>query len=120
MARIQKYYLFSLLFCCCQQCLLSQSLLQRRIDSLNTVLKTAKEDTSKALTLAGLCFVLENAGDIQKAREAGEAALKLAEKLNFKRGKASALNNIATLDWGKIIRQQYCGHHNHSTLCHQH
>jgi len=99
MASIKKYFLFQILFCCCQQCLLSQSLLQKRIDSLTDVLKTAKEDTAKALTLSLICYDLGIAGELKKAREAGEASIKLSDKLDFIKGKASALNNIATLDW---------------------
>jgi len=49
MVRIKLYFL--LLFCFCQQSLFAQNETQRKIDSLNNILKTAKEDTGKLNTL---------------------------------------------------------------------
>ena len=48
MIRITKRFLFLLLFCCCGKILFAQS---KKIDSLLSVLKTAKDDTSKVNTL---------------------------------------------------------------------
>ncbi len=82
-----------------QGALLAQTITQRKIDSLNAVLKTVKEDTAKVMTLARLSWNLNIAGERQKSREAAETSLSLADKLNYKPGKAVALNIIATLDW---------------------
>lgn len=93
-----------------QRDLLSQTFVQREIDSLNAVLKNATEDTTKVKALVGLCWNYNNAGEKQKAREAGEAAIQLADKINFKPGKASALNNLASMDWGdkpQAAREKY-------------
>jgi len=97
---MKKIVFVLLLFCLCGETLFSQTFTQKQIDSLNAVLKNAKEDTTKVMALAGLCWNYSHAGEKQKAKEAGEAAIQLAEKINFKSGKASALNNLASMNWG--------------------
>ncbi len=60
-------------------------------DSLLTVLNSAKEDTSKVLILMDLSNLSMNNKDVKAY---ASLALTLAEKLQFKRGMADALNNI--------------------------
>ncbi|MBI3510581.1 MAG: tetratricopeptide repeat protein [Bacteroidetes bacterium] len=65
-----------------------------QIDSLLKVLQTQEEsDTNKVITLYKLCAKYINS-DTKKAIEYGNKAKDLGEKLNFKRGVASALNNL--------------------------
>src|SRR4051812_42570147 len=55
------------------------------VDSLESLLSTAKEDTSKANILAQLSTALRNS-DADKALAYGEQCLKLSEKINYKDG----------------------------------
>jgi len=74
-------YLFLLFF-------LSSVLLfaqNRTIDSLNTLLKTAKEDTSKVRTLHQLCLNYFSS-DPEKAKTINSGALELSIKLKDKKG----------------------------------
>lgn len=85
-----KQILFSILF------LFSLSFFaqNKEIDSLLTVLKTAKEDTNKVNLLNKLS---EKAGwrigKYEKAIEYADGAKDLAKKLNYKRGEANANHN---------------------------
>lgn len=99
MIKIKQYFLLSIFLFLCGGGLFTQTITQRKIDSLDNGLKTAKEDTSKVMTLARLSWHLRIAGDKQKARESAESSVRLADKLNYKAGKAAALNNLANLDW---------------------
>src|SRR5690349_15999510 len=67
---------------------------QKEIDSLVSVLKTAKEDTGKAGILNRLAalYTYENP---QKSFEYSSAALRLAQKLNSKKHIANSYQNIS-------------------------
>lgn len=64
------------------------------IDSLQQLLKTAKEDTGKVSILNTL-FAKTRFQSVDKAFPFAEQALKLARKISDKRGQAAALENIA-------------------------
>ncbi|MBI3500434.1 MAG: tetratricopeptide repeat protein [Bacteroidetes bacterium] len=86
-----KKAVHSLLFLLITITLFSQ---QKKIDSLENVLKTAKEDTNKVNTLNALSMQLWRTGDFNKSKQYATNALSLCEKLNFKKGLATAYNNI--------------------------
>lgn len=75
---------------------------QKEVDSLLAVLKTAKEDTNKVNTLFTLSEYCAEEDILQYA----EAALRLSEKLNYKKGIANSLGNIgfAYFNQGQIER----------------
>jgi tetratricopeptide (TPR) repeat protein len=87
MIRITKRLLFLLLFCCCCKILFAQS---KKIDSLLSVLKTAKDDTSKVNTLNALSLQLTRKANYSESKKYADDALLLAQKLNFKKGIANA------------------------------
>ena len=64
-----------------------------KIDSLRTLLRRDKEDTSKVLHLADLSSKLMNIGSYNSAVEYGEKAIHLAEKLSFQKGIVTGCNN---------------------------
>jgi serine phosphatase RsbU (regulator of sigma subunit) len=67
----------------------------RRIDSLSLLLKTAKEDTSKANLLNELARAyLFELNDINKVYSYGAQELKLSRQLNYKKGIAYGLMHI--------------------------
>ncbi|MEJ7823440.1 MAG: tetratricopeptide repeat protein [Chitinophagaceae bacterium] len=68
---------------------------QSKIDSLVNVLKTQKEDTSKANTLNALSRQLWQTGNYAEAKKYADEALALSEKIKFNTGKANAYNNVA-------------------------
>jgi len=70
---------------------------QRKIDSLLTVLKTVKEDTSKVYTLIAISKEKTNAGEYQEAKNFGEEALSLAEKIGFENGMAASFYRIGII-----------------------
>src|SRR5215831_18844956 len=79
---MRKYPLSVLLFL-----LLSTGYTQNRtIDSLQILLQTQKEDTSKVNILNALSYDFHQQGDFQKHLQYAKQALDLAEKLNFKKG----------------------------------
>jgi tetratricopeptide (TPR) repeat protein len=65
---------------------------QEKIDSLLTVLKSAKEDTSKVNTLSAVCWEEIMIGEFQQARKYADEAIVLAEKIGFKNGIATGYN----------------------------
>ncbi len=67
------------------------------IDSLVLDLKTAKEDTTKVNSLYSLSKQYRNISDFEKAMQYAESALTLADKINYKIGKANAYNLIGNL-----------------------
>lgn len=69
----------------------------KKIDSLLTVLKTLKEDTSKANTLNNLSAYNGVIGQYNKAKDYAESALMLSEKLKFKKGIATAYYQLGSL-----------------------
>ena len=86
-----KYLLFLLTVCCFHFYLPAQ---QNPIDSLQSILSTAKEDTNKVNTLNLLGKEMELIGDFDKGIEYSQDALSLSQKLNFKKGIAKACNGL--------------------------
>ncbi|MEP7171060.1 MAG: tetratricopeptide repeat protein, partial [Bacteroidota bacterium] len=70
---------------------------QSKIDSLETVLKTSKEDTTKVNVLNNLSWELINTAEYAKAKQYADDALAIAEKINFKKGTANAYGNIGII-----------------------
>src|SRR5947209_3065497 len=70
----------------------------KQIDSLMNVLKTAKEDTNKTITLNALSDKLRITGNYEKAKMYANDALQLSEKINYKIGKCNAYNRIGTIE----------------------
>jgi signal transduction histidine kinase len=74
----------------------------KKIDSLQAVLKTQKEDTSKVNTWNALVYELSEArSNIQELEKNAEEALRLAEKLNYKKGIADSYVRFAAIAIGK-------------------
>ncbi|MBI3501956.1 MAG: tetratricopeptide repeat protein [Bacteroidetes bacterium] len=80
-------------FLFCSWCFAGHS----KIDSLQTILKTAKEDTNKVTILNELCRQLWQKGQYDTAYIHAENAKRLSEKINFKTGLADAYNNMGTI-----------------------
>src|SRR3989344_5642732 len=68
----------------------------KKIDSLLTVLKTAKEDTSKAMLFVFLADEYYQS-DYEKAMEYSKQASSLAKKLNFIPAQANAANLMGNI-----------------------
>lgn len=68
---------------------------QRIVDSLEAILKTAPQDTNRVLLLDKLLVKYQALAKYDKSVELGEAALKLAEKLEYKTGIADVYNDMA-------------------------
>jgi tetratricopeptide (TPR) repeat protein len=68
-----------------------------KIDSLVTLLKTAKEDTNKVNYLNDLSWQYNNIGDCDTALYYGNSALQLAQRLIFKKGVANSFSNIGII-----------------------
>src|SRR5258705_6688122 len=81
-----------LLVCCFSQAVLFAQ--NKQIDSLLSVLKISKEDTSKVNTLIALSKQLRQTGNSTEAKKNAEDAISLAEKINFESGIAGAYNNL--------------------------
>src|SRR5450755_3746426 len=98
MLRIMSRFLLPLLVCCC--CKILNAQVNKNIDSLFSVLRTAREDTSKVNTLNFLSRQLRaERSDYLQAKKYAEDALALSEKLSFKKGIANADNNIGYNNW---------------------
>jgi tetratricopeptide (TPR) repeat protein len=69
------------------------------VDSLQTLLKTVKEDSSRVNVLNDLSWELITVGDYAKATEHANEAIQLSEKLNWKKGLALSLNTIGIIYW---------------------
>jgi len=77
---------------------------QRVIDSLLTVLKTAKEDTSKLNTLIALAELYLENENLTRAEVIGEQCNSLADKLNVRSGWASVINLQGRIE---MVKQRY-------------
>lgn len=77
-----------------KQPLLAQS---SKTDSLLARLKTDKNDTNKVKDLYRLCNEYRLTGDYETGLTYGKQAVSLAESLKFKRGVASAYNNMGII-----------------------
>ena len=100
MIRIKKYFLFLLLFCFFDLSVSAQTQ-NNAIDSILKVLKTSKEDTNKVKSLTVLIWILRNVSDYERAKQYADSALLLADKLNFKQGKAAAYNTLGVINMDK-------------------
>jgi tetratricopeptide (TPR) repeat protein len=65
------------------------------VDSFQHLLLVQAEDTTKVNTLNRLAVALRAMGEAGAARENAKSAATLADKINFKRGKAVAYSNIS-------------------------
>jgi tetratricopeptide (TPR) repeat protein len=68
-----------------------------KTDSILQLLSTDKQDTTKVLHLIKLCWEYKNLGENEKGLTSGNEALKLSEKLHYKKGIAAALKNIGNI-----------------------
>ena len=68
------------------------------IDSLEQVLKTVPEDTSKVKLLNNIANELRNEKEYEKSILYGNQALSLAGKLGYKKGSADAYRNIGNVE----------------------
>jgi two-component system, NarL family, sensor histidine kinase UhpB len=64
------------------------------VDSLSTVLKTAREDTSKVKLLNALSWELGKSNNLKSGLEVANQAKELAERISFRKGLSTALNNM--------------------------
>ena len=89
-------------------CSFSQGL---KIDSLQSVLLSQKDDTNKVNTLDRISVHFWRTGDYVLAKKYAEGKLALSEKINFKRGRSDAYNNlgiISTLQGSYPEALKYC------------
>lgn len=98
-----------LLLCLGAYPLVAQEKIARLIDSVGLALKAAKEDTNKVILLSELSYRLRNA-NADTALKLAQQELQLAEKLNFKKGKAQAFHDLAggylyTDEYAKALEQ---------------
>src|SRR5258705_327748 len=70
---------------------------QAAIDSLLNVLKTAKEDTNKVITLINLCDKFIKLADFEHASQYSDDALHLSEKLNYQKGISDAITAAGSI-----------------------
>src|SRR5687767_4752785 len=70
----------------------------QKSDSLKKALLTAPDDTNKVLGLSALSREAANLGNYPLADSLAQAELKLAEKLQYKKGMAKALSDLALLN----------------------
>ena len=71
----------------------------RLIDSLQSVLQTSNEDTNKVNTLNELCLAKGNTAEYSDVKKYANDALRLAEKLDFKKGMARAYHFLGVFYW---------------------
>ncbi|HXP51618.1 MAG TPA: hypothetical protein VN922_16795, partial [Bacteroidia bacterium] len=95
---MRKYSLTFLFFIFNFSFLLAQ---KRQIDSLQSVLKTVKEDTNKVNLLNSLSERLKEVSNYDSSLIDATTASLLAEKLDFKKGLAIALRSMAVANWSK-------------------
>lgn len=89
-----KYFLLFLLICSVNCITQGQN---RKIDSLNSILKTAKEDSNKVKILNTLSWTFCAQSNYNRADSFAKEGLQLAEKLNFKKGEADAYGNKGSI-----------------------
>lgn len=93
---MRKVVLLLLLVCIYPHFIFCQ---QSKIDSLEQVLKTEKEDSNKVKTLNGITGLYSHqpAQNYQKALVFADLARQLSEKVFFRRGAFTAYNNLGTI-----------------------
>ena len=69
------------------------------IDSLQTLLKYAKDDTGKVNILNEFCLAKCDIDEYTDAKKYANDALLLAEKLDFKKGMATAYHILGVVHW---------------------
>ncbi|MFH1321997.1 MAG: tetratricopeptide repeat protein [Bacteroidota bacterium] len=87
-----------------------QSRTSRTIDSLENILRSAKEDANKANILNRLCWEYKDR-DLKKALEYCDQGLSLASRLEFSEGVARSLNNIGEVNRLKGNYKKAIDHH---------
>ncbi len=90
-----KKSVLKIILICFSVSLFAQS---NKVDSLQGVLKTEKEDTTKVNTLNDMCSTLSNMGNYTAAYSVEENALQLAKQLDYKKG-ACRTYEIRGLDY---------------------
>lgn len=85
---------------------------QHTIDSLQTLLKRDKHDTSKTIHFNELCTEYLNVSKYDSALSSGNSALQLGKQLNFQKGIASAYSRIGNVyynqgNYGKAIENYF-------------
>jgi tetratricopeptide (TPR) repeat protein len=70
-------------------------------DSLTLLLRTDKPDTNKVIHSYKLCWEYVKKGKYDTAMYYGNAALELAQQLNFKKGIAGAYGNLGSVYYGQ-------------------
>lgn len=73
----------------------SQTYAGNEIDSALSILSTQKLDSNKVNTLNFLCWKYSDLGQNEKTLQYANEAVRIAEKINFKRGERAARNEIA-------------------------
>ncbi|HEY0031337.1 MAG TPA: tetratricopeptide repeat protein, partial [Bacteroidia bacterium] len=68
-----------------------------KLDSLINYVKTAEQDTNKANALISICRSMSGVGEYMEAKKYADEALKLSQKLNYKKGQAKAYNQIGNV-----------------------
>jgi tetratricopeptide (TPR) repeat protein len=87
------YFLICTLICI-GNLLFSQN---KRIDSLETLLKITKEDTSKIVLLNEISGLLTNMANYEKATQSANEALNLSSKTLYTKGYINGYNNLAAI-----------------------
>jgi len=72
---------------------------QELIDSLQTALSKSRQDTNSVKILTDLSTLSSNTGNYDTAIYFAQSALKLARKLNYKKGEADAHISIGVIYW---------------------
>lgn len=73
------------------------SAIPQNIDSIQKVLKTAKDDTNKVNTLNKISRQLNNTGEHEKSLKYANEAISISQKLSFKKGEATGYKNLGNI-----------------------
>src|ERR1700679_3942014 len=73
---------------------------QKTVDSLLVLISRARDDTSKIDLLNNLSFTYYNI-DTKKGIDVGNRALKISQKISWKKGIAHAYNSLGANYWAK-------------------
>ena len=77
------------------------NLFAQKVDSLQQILKTTKEDTNKVRTLNVIASLCINNGNYDDALKYANQAQKLSQKLGYTRGEAKSYNQIGLVYYNK-------------------
>lgn len=92
-----RFLFFSITCVLCFTASISRSFAQGKADSLITLLKQDKQDTNRVVHSYKLCWEYIRKGMFDSAMQHGNAALELAEQLDFKKGIVGACGNIGNV-----------------------